>query len=144
MATWLIILLFCFAAYGWANMVAFGSGPFRIFERLRNAAEYISPHFALLFGCMMCLPANIGWICSLVDWFFLPQIAITPFNLLLANTNLWWVAIIGDLGFTSGAVWFIHHVELFFENIAEGNSKQTELIEDESDDIIKVKDMNDE
>jgi len=136
----LTILLYSIAAYGLSNMMVFGSGPFRIFEHIRNIASSISEHFGSMFGCMMCFPANVGLICSLVDWFFLPQIAITPFNILLAGTGLWWVAVLADIAFTSGIVWFIHHVELFFENIAEGNA-QNSIIEDEKqDDSIEIHD----
>ena len=46
--TWLIIIAYVFAAFGFCNMVAFGSGPFRIFERIREWSENISEHFGLL------------------------------------------------------------------------------------------------
>ena len=36
---------------------------------------------------MMCFPANFGWVMSLIDWFLLPNIAITPFNIILAGTR---------------------------------------------------------
>ena len=120
MSNGLIIFLYCIAAYGLSNMVVFGSGPFRIFERLRYITDLVSDHFGSLFGCMMCFPANIGWIASLIDWFFVPQIALTPFNILLGDTNLWWLALLCDCCFTSGAVWIIHYIESFFESIAEG------------------------
>ena len=87
---------------------------------------------------MMCFPANLGWILSLVDWFFLKQIAFTPFNILLAGTGLWWLALLFDCCFTSGVVWFIHHIELFFENLAEGNVETT------NEDIIETHDMENE
>jgi hypothetical protein len=109
-------------------MFVFGSGPFRIFEHIRNIANSISEHTGLLFSCMMCFPANIGWIFSLVDWFFLKQIAITPFNILLAGTGLWWLALILDCGFTSGIVWLIHHIETFFENLGGGENNDEENI----------------
>lgn len=120
MSNGLIIFLYCIAAYGLSNMVVFGSGPFRIFEHLRYLTKLVSDHFGSLFGCMMCFPANIGWIASLIDWFFIPQIALTPFNILLGDTNLWWLALLCDCCFTSGAVWIIHYIESFFESIAEG------------------------
>lgn len=122
MSNTLIIFLYCIAAYGVSNMMVFGSGPFRIFERIRDWSSYISEHFSSLFSCMMCLPANLGWIACLIDWFLIDGIAITPFNLLLAGTNLWWVAIIGDCCFTTGIVWIIHNVESFFESIANGSA----------------------
>ena len=77
-------------------MQVFGSGPFRIFEHIRNVSSKISEHFGTMFACMMCFPANIGWSLSLIDWFLIPQIAFTPFNIMLANTGLWWLAMLFD------------------------------------------------
>ena len=138
MSNALIIFLFCFVCYGWSNMQVFGSGPFHIFEHIRNITTGISEHFGTMFQCMMCFPSNLGWILSLVDWFLIPQVAFTPFNIFLAGTNLWWLALLFDCCFTSGIVWFIHHVELFFENIAEGNTASSEPIEEENNDVIDI------
>ena len=124
--------------YGWSNMQVFGSGPFRIFEHIRNITSLISEHFGQMFQCMMCFPANLALVLSLVDWFFLKQIAFTPFNILLAGTGLWWLALLFDCCFTSGVVWFMHHIELFFENLAEGNVETT------NEDIIETHDIENE
>lgn len=135
MSNGLIILIYTIAAYGFSNMMVFGSGPFRIFERIRNITARISEHFGSLFTCMMCFPANLGWVMSLIDWFFVKNVAFTPFNILLAGTGLWWLALILDCFFTSGVVWIIHNVELFFENIANGNAGNSI---DDNNDIINV------
>ena len=133
----LIIFIYCIAAYGLSNMMVFSSGPFKIFEKIREWSSYISEHFSTLFNCMICLPANIGWIMSLIDWFLLPTIGITPFNILLQGTNLWWVALFCDCCFTSGIVWIIHNVESFFESISNGNSN---IQTTEDNDIINLND----
>ena len=133
----LIIFIYCIAAYGLSNMMVFSSGPFNIFEKIREWSSYISEHFSTLFNCMICLPANIGWIMSLIDWFLLPTIGVTPFNILLHGTNLWWVALICDCCFTSGIVWIIHNVESFFESISNGNSN---IQTSEDNDIININD----
>jgi hypothetical protein len=96
-------------------MVAFGSGPFRIFERIRDWSEGISEHFGLLFKCMMCLPANFGWIVSVLNWFLIP-VAITPFNIILAGTGLWWLAMILDCCFTTGVVWLLYVLDEWLES----------------------------
>lgn len=133
----LIIFIYCIAVYGLSNMMVFSSGPFKIFEKIREWSSYISEHFSTLFNCMICLPANIGWIISLIDWFLLPTIGVTPFNILLHGTNLWWVALICDCCFTSGIVWIIHNVESFFESISNGNSN---IQTSEDNDIINLND----
>lgn len=137
MTTGLIIFIYSIAIYGFSNMMAFGSGPFKIFEKIREWSEYISEHFSTLFKCMMCLPANLGWICSLINWFLIPEVAITPFNIILFGTNLWWVALIGDCCFATGIVWLIHNVESFFESIATGTASNQE--DEEDNDIINLK-----
>ena len=136
MSNGLIIFLYCIMMYGLSNMVVFASGPFRIFEHIRNIANSISEHFGQLFSCMICFPGNISFFLSLINWFFIP-FAFTPFNILLAGTNLWWLAMICDCCFTSGIVWIIHNIESFFESIAEGKNIQ-EYEDIESDDTINV------
>lgn len=136
MSNILIIFLYIFAVYGFSNMVVFSSGPFRIFEKIREWSSNLSEHFGSLFSCMICLPANVGWVASLIDWFFIPNLALTPFNILLVGTNLWWVALIADCCLTSGIVWFIHNIESFFESIANGNS----AIQEDDNDIINLHD----
>lgn len=115
MSNGLIILLYCIMAYGACNVIVFGSGPFKIFERIRYWSDYIDEHFGQLFSCMMCLPTNFGIICSLVNWFLIP-VAFTPFNLVFAGTSLWWLAMLCDGAFTSGIVWLIHTVQEYIEN----------------------------
>lgn len=114
-------------------MQVFSSGPFKCFERIRSIASSISEHFGQLFQCMMCFPAQLGLFLSLINWFFIP-IAITPFNILLAGTNLWWLAAILDACFASGSTWIIHNIESFFESIAEG--KNGEIVEEPTEDIM--------
>ena len=132
MSNWIIVFIYCIMAYGFSNMMVFGSGPFRIFEHVRNISSRISEHFGSLFTCMMCFPANLGWAFSVIDWFLLKNIAITPFNILLAGTGMWWLALVLDCFFTSGIVWLIHNFESFFENIV-GNSES-----EDNNDVLNV------
>lgn len=116
MSCGLMILCYCIMAYGICNIVVYGSGPFRIFERIRYWADDIDEHFGQLFSCMMCLPTNLGILLSLINWFLIP-IAFTPFNIMFGvASGLWWLAAIFDGAFTSGIVWLIHHIEEYFEN----------------------------
>lgn len=114
--------IFCYIimAYGACNVIAFGDGPFYIFTRLREWANNISPHFGKVFTCMMCLPANFGWICSLFNWFCIP-IQFTPFNIILHdyNSNLWWLAALCDGAFTTGIVYLIYIMNEYLEKRIE-------------------------
>lgn len=141
MSNGLLIFCYCMVAYGLSNMMVFGSGPFRIFEYIRSISSAIGEHFGQLFQCMMCFPANFGWVMSLIDWFLLPGIAITPFNIILAGTGYWWLALLLDCCFTTGIVWIIHHVEEYFENIAENADKNSEIVEEVDPDSIEVDDI---
>lgn len=111
----LVLFIYCLAMYGFCNIVCFGDGPFNIVSKIREWALSKGENFGKLFSCMMCLPTNVGFIASIIDWFFL-DITLTPFNMLLVGTNLWWLAILGDGFFASGAVWLIHTIQEWFEN----------------------------
>lgn len=138
MSNTLIIIIFSIFLYGMSWLFVYSSGPFRIFERIRQIASSISEHFGQLFQCMVCFPSNLSWVLSLADWFLIPQVAFTPFNMFLAGTNLWWLAMLMDIGFGAGMTWIIHNIVLFFENIAEGNTASSEPIEEENNDVINI------
>lgn len=128
-----IILCYIICAFGACNVIAFGSGPFRVFERFRNLTDRISSHFGEMFTCMMCLPANFGWIFSLINLLWIP-IAITPFNIILSGLGLswWWLIVLCDGAFTSGIVWLLYRLDEFLE------PKQETLI---TDNINKTKQL---
>ena len=112
-----IFILFCYilTAYGACNVIAFGEGPFYIFSKLREFADGVSGHLGKAFKCMMCLPANFGWICSLFNWFLIP-VAFTPFNIILGNyENLWWLAALCDGALTSGIVYLLYILNEYLE-----------------------------
>lgn len=138
MGNGLIIFIYSIFLFGISWMFVFSDGPFHIFSIIRKISNSISEHFGQLFSCMVCFPSNLSWVMSLIDWFFLPQIAFTPFNILLTGTGLWWLAILMDIGFGAGIVWAIHNIVSFFEAIAEGNTP------DNNEDIIETHDMEDE
>ena len=125
---WFIVLMYVLAVYGLSNIIVFGEGPFYILEKWRELMYNIHPNIGKLFSCMMCLPANIGWVASLVDWFLISSIAFTPFNIIFAGTGLWWLAMILDMGFTSGICWLLYVIDDYFE-------KKTPSYEDNTDDI---------
>ena len=138
--TWLIIIAYVFAAFGFCNVVAFGSGPFRIFERIREWSENISEHFGLLFKCMMCLSCNFGWIASVINWFLIP-VAITPFNIILAGTGLWWLAMFLDCCFTTGIVWLLYVFDEWLEQepiTTKGQLQEEEPEYDQEDGYVEI------
>jgi hypothetical protein len=102
-------------AYGACNVIAFSEGPFHIFSLIREGADRISENFGKVFKCMVCLPANFGWICSVVNWFLVP-IPFTPFNIIFnSEDGLWFLALLCDGALTSGAVYIIYIINEYLE-----------------------------
>ena len=131
--TWFVFVCYILFAYGISVIVTQGIGPFSIFYRLRLWADGVGDNFGMLFRCMLCFPTNVGWILSLVNWFLLP-VALTPFNMILAGTGLWWLAAIMDGCLTGGICHILWNIDDFID-------KSTPVYEDEpEEDRIILKD----
>ena len=113
MNTALTVICYFLCAYGVCNLLVYGAGPFNMLAYMRLYLSRWSENLGNLFGCMMCLPTNYGLIFSLVDWFLIPGIALSPFNIILGGLGGWyWIlAMLCDAGITSGVVWLIHEVD---------------------------------
>ena len=127
--SWLILICYFFAAFGACNVIAFGEGPWGIFEKIRNVAYNHWPRMYRMLTCMMCLPANFGWVFSLFNWFVIPSIPLTPFNIILAGTTYWFIAIIMDAVITSGVVWLISRVDDALER-PDNNEGNKQILND--------------
>ena len=121
--SWFILFCYIFFLYGMSVIITKSVGPANIFFRLRMWAESIGPNFGLLFRCMLCMPTNIGWVFSLFNWFLLP-IPISPFNMILCGTNLWWLAMILDACFAGGVCHILWNIDDYID-------KNTPIFEDE-------------
>ena len=75
---------------------------------------------------------------SLIDWFLIPAAAVTPFNVILAGTGLWWLAMILDCCFTTGIVWLLYVIDEWFES--EPVSKDDLVLPDgdEEEGIVEI------
>ena len=120
---WFILFCYIWFAYGMTVIVTQSIGTFYIFLRLRLWAENISDNFGMLFKCPLCFPPHIGWVFSLVNWFLLP-IPITPFNMILNGTGLWWLAMILDACLTGGICHLLWNIDDYID-------KNTPIFEDE-------------
>ena len=123
--SWFIFFCYILFAYGMTVIVTQSIGPFNIFFRLRLWAESISDNFGLLFKCPLCFPTNVGWVFSHFNWFFLPK-PISPFNMILYGTNLWWLAMIMDACLTGGICHFIWNLDDYID-------KSTPIFEDDEE-----------
>ena len=122
--TWLIIFAYTFFVYGISVLFTQSYGPANIFFRLRLWAEKVGDNFGMLFKCMTCFPTNVGWVFSLFDWFLVPGVAISPFNMILGGTGLWWLAMILDACYRAGTCHLLWNIDDFID-------KSTPIFEDE-------------
>lgn len=133
MSYWFVLFIYTLACYGLTYMVTQSVGPKNIFIKLRYWADNIGPNFGMLFHCPLCFPCNVGWIVSLITWFFLP-LPITPFNMFLWEFHeQWWlvfVAMIGDCCYTGGVCKIIYNIDDYID-------KSTPIFEDEVEHVIK-------
>ena len=99
-------LLFILIAYGFSNIVVYGS----IFEGFREFWKRVSPNFfGTLFSCMVCFPTWAGFLLSLT--FFSPTLhyglqdlnVFGWFEISKEISSVFWDGILA-----SGTTWLLH------------------------------------
>lgn len=113
---WFITFCYTFVTYGLTLMFTQSLGPANIFYHIRRIAESISDNVGLLFTCPLCFGTNLGWVLSVLNWFFIP-IKLTPFNIILHDTNLWWLTLILDACFTGAVCKIIYNLDDYIDKI---------------------------
>jgi hypothetical protein len=108
------ILIYILFAYGLSNLLVFGMGPYDLLEQIRVVFKKVFGKLGNMLDCMMCTSANIGWIVSLLNIFFL-SIPLTPMNILYWGLLPWYIIVFGDLCITSGSVWLINTLQEYLE-----------------------------
>jgi len=108
-------------SYGITTMMVYFNGPFDLIEYFRRLMNAIHPKVGELFQCPLCLSTWIGGIFSMANYLWIP-IRITPFNMILGGSGLWWLIIPMDAFLTCGTVWLLHVLDEYLEN----NSKTYE------------------
>lgn len=115
------LLSYILFSYGITTMLIYFNGPFDIIEYFRKTMYAIHPKLGELFQCPFCLSTWIGGLFSIINYLWIP-IKITPFNMILAGSGLWWLIIPMDSFLTCGTVWLLHVLDEYLEN----NSKTYE------------------
>lgn len=115
------LLSYILFSYGITTMLIYFNGPFDIIEYFRKTMNAIHPKLGELFQCPFCLSTWIGGLFSMINYLLIP-IRITPFNMILAGSGLWWLIIPMDAFLTCGTVWLLHVLDEYLEN----NSKTYE------------------
>ena len=122
MESLVIFIIFCFTCYSFVNMLLYFSGPFGIFEHIRNIAGKISPRMGELFSCPACASTWVSFFLSALNLLIIPSVPFTPFNLILGSTGLWWLIILLDGLCGSGTTWLLFK----FEDFLVSNTKPDE------------------
>lgn len=115
------LIAYLLFSYGITTMFIYFDGPFDIISAFRNMMSSIHPKVGELFRCPFCLSTWCGMLFSVLNYYFIP-IKITPFNMILGETNMWWLIIPMDMFLTCGSVWLLHVLDEYLEN----NSKTYE------------------
>ena len=115
------LLSYILFSYGITTMLIYFNGPFDIIEYFRKTMNAIHPKLGELFQCPFCLSTWIGGLFSIINYLWIP-IKITPFNMILVGSGLWWLIIPMDSFLTCGTVWLLHVLDEYLEN----NSKTYE------------------
>ena len=115
------LLSYILFSYGITTMLIYFNGPFDIIEYFRKTMNAIHPKLGELFQCPFCLSTWIGGLFSIINYLWIP-IKITPFNMILTGSGLWWLIIPMDSFLTCGTVWLLHVLDEYLEN----NSKTYE------------------
>lgn len=114
MGYFFVFMLYALLAYGLTNLLVNGRGPFGTLTWFRKVANRFSHELGKMLECMMCTSTNVGLILSVID-LCLAGVAFTPFNVIFPSAY-WWLIIPFDMFITSGIVWIINAVELWFED----------------------------
>ena len=114
MFNFFVIFAYIFCTYGLTLIFTQSIGPFNIFYIIRTWAKRISDNLGMLFTCPLCFGTNIGWVLSVINWFLIP-INITPFNIILEGTNLWWIALLLDACFTGATCKIIYNIDDYID-----------------------------
>ena len=109
------LLSYILFSYGITTMLIYFNGPFDIIEYFRKTMNAIHPKLGELFQCPFCLSTWIGGLFSIINYLWIP-IKITPFNMILAGSGLWWLIIPMDSFLTCGTVWLLHVLYEYLEN----------------------------
>lgn len=113
------LIAYMFMSFGLIELLLFFNGPWDIIEKFRVFMNNLHAKLGELFSCPACLSSWVGIIFSAINYFFI-TVPITPFNMILGTTGLWWLIIPMDLFFTAGTTWTLYQLDEFLEK----NSKE--------------------
>lgn len=121
-----IFLVFSFVCYGATELIVYMRGPFAIMEKFRSFMSKVHPEFGKLLDCEYCSSTWVSYVLSTLNILVIPTVAFTPFNLILGDTNLWWLIILMDGLIGSSITWMLFRIEDALTAIKEGKQNHEE------------------
>lgn len=119
LTNWFIFIIYCLFVYGISNHIIYAHGPFHIYDKIHEIAKKIHPQIDEAISCFICFPTWVGIICSVLNYFFIPTVALTPCMIILNHLVPWWAIMILD-GFVASAIgWLINTVQESLEKTDE-------------------------
>lgn len=112
----LFIIVYFICCFGLVELLVYYDGFLHIFEYIRAIAHKIHPHVGELFTCVACCSCWVGILMSAINYLFVP-VNFTPFNIILGETNLWWLIIPLDMSATAGVTLLLHHLDEALERL---------------------------
>ncbi len=129
MYLFLVMILFTVICYSGTQMIVYMRGPFAIFEKFRTTMGNIHEELGELLGCEYCTSIWFSAFISILNMVVIPTISLTPFNLILGATGLWWLIIMLDCLFGSGVAWMLFRIEDALLAVKERNMTDKEFEE---------------
>ena len=140
MESLVIFIIFCFTCYSFVNMLLYFSGPFGVFEHIRNIAGKISPRMGELFSCPACASTWVSFFLSALMLVFYLAFSIIGgiSNVTVVSQDydtfgLWWLIILLDGLCGSGTTWLLFKFEDFL--VSNTKPEVTQIEEDNIEDI---------
>lgn len=119
LTNWFIFTIYCLFVYGISNHIIYAHGPFHIYDKIHEIAKKIHPQIDEAISCFICFPTWVGIVSSIMNYFFIPTVALTPCMMILNHLAPWWFIMIMD-GFVASAIgWLINTVQETLEKTDE-------------------------
>jgi hypothetical protein len=97
--------------YGIANTIIYSHGPFHCFDAMHRIAKAIHPQLDEMLSCFICSGWWLGFFMSGLNILFVPEIRITPMNMIGLPIEYWYVTVFLDGAFVSGSNWLINTIQ---------------------------------
>lgn len=121
-SNWFILVVYCLLVYGISNHIVYAHGPFHMYDKIHDITKRIHPQIEEGLSCFICFPTWLGIVFSVLNYFFVPTVTLTPCMIVLNNLAPWWVIMALD-GFVASAIGWL------MNTIQESLEKPNEIIE---------------